>query len=95
MEKKQKKQAELAGRESGYTLTWNDNKGRFICKKNGSKLNNGWSFDSSKRIAYCTGKNGYLYAKIKDGKYYTYTANNKKTIFKSIQKQEKYHHSAT
>lgn len=78
MEKKQKKQAELAGRESGYTLTWNDNKGRFICKKNGSKLNNGWSFDSSKRIAYCTGKNGYLYAKIKDGKYYTYTANNKK-----------------
>lgn len=78
MEKKQKKQAELAGRESGYTLTWNDNKGRFICKKNGSKLNNGWSFDSSKRIAYCTGKNGYLYAKIKDGKYYAYTANNKK-----------------
>lgn len=77
-EKAEKKQAELAGRESGYTLTWNDNKGRFICKKNGSKLNNGWSFDSSKKIAYCTGKNGYLYAKIKDGKYYTYTANNKK-----------------
>lgn len=77
-EKAEKTQAELAGRESGYTLTWNDNKGRFICKKNGSKLNNGWSFDSSKRIAYCTGKNGYLYAKIKDGKYYTYTANNKK-----------------
>lgn len=77
-EKAEKNQAELAGRESGYTLTWNDNKGRFICKKNGSKLNNGWSFDSSKRIAYCTGKNGYLYAKIKDGKYYTYTANNKK-----------------
>lgn len=77
-EKAEKKQAELAGRESDYTLTWNDNKGRFICKKNGSKLNNGWSFDSSKRIAYCTGKNGYLYAKIKDGKYYTYTANNKK-----------------
>lgn len=77
-EKSRKKQAELAGRESGYTLTWNDNKGRFICKKNGSKLNNGWSFDSSKKIAYCTGKNGYLYAKIKDGKYYTYTANNKK-----------------
>lgn len=76
--KSRKKQAELAGRESGYTLTWNDNKGRFICKKNGSKLNNGWSFDSSKKIAYCTGKNGYLYAKIKDGKYYTYTANNKK-----------------
>lgn len=41
-------------------------------------MNNGWSFDSSKKIAYCTGKNGYLYAKIKDGKYYTYTANNKK-----------------
>ena len=77
-EKAENPQAELAGRESGYTLTWNDNKGRFICKKNGSKLNNGWSFDSSKRIAYCTGKNGYLYAKIKDGKYYTYTANNKK-----------------
>lgn len=77
-EKAEKKQAELAGRESGYTMTWNDNKGRFICKKNGSKLNNGWSFDSSKKIAYCTGKNGYLYAKIKDGKYYTYTANNKK-----------------
>ena len=77
-EKAEKKQAELAGRESGYTLTWNDNKGRFICKKNGSKLNNGWSFDSSKKIAYCTEKNGYLYAKIKDGKYYTYTANNKK-----------------
>lgn len=77
-EKAEKKQAELTGRESGYTLTWNDNKGRFICKKNGSKLNNGWSFDSSKKIAYCTGKNGYLYAKIKDGKYYTYTANNKK-----------------
>ena len=77
-EKAEKKQAELAGRESGYTLTWNDNKGLFICKKNGSKLNNGWSFDSSKKIAYCTGKNGYLYAKIKDGKYYTYTANNKK-----------------
>lgn len=77
-EKAEKKQAELAGRESGYTLTWNDNKGRFICKKKGSKLNNGWSFDSSKKIAYCTGKNGYLYAKIKDGKYYTYTANNKK-----------------
>lgn len=77
-EKAEKKQAELAGRESGYTLTWNDNKGRFICKKNGSKLNNGWSFDSSKKIAYCTGKNGYLYAKIIDGKYYTYTANNKK-----------------
>lgn len=77
-EKAEKKQAELAGRESGYTLTWNDNKGRFICKKNGSKLNNGWSFDSSKKIAYCTRKNGYLYAKIKDGKYYTYTANNKK-----------------
>lgn len=77
-EKAEKKQAELAGRESGYTLTWNDNKGRFICKKTGSKLNNGWSFDSSKKIAYCTGKNGYLYAKIKDGKYYTYTANNKK-----------------
>lgn len=77
-EKAESPQAELAGRESGYTLTWNDNKGRFICKKNGSKLNNGWSFDSSKRIAYCTGKNGYLYAKIKDGKYYTYTANNKK-----------------
>lgn len=77
-EKAEKNQAELAGRESGYTLTWNDNKGRFICKKNGSKLNNGWSFDSSKKIAYCTGKNGYLYAKIKDGKYYTYTANNKK-----------------
>ncbi len=77
-EKAEKKQAELAGRESGYTLTWNDNKGRFICKKNGSKLNNGWGFDSSKKIAYCTGKNGYLYAKIKDGKYYTYTANNKK-----------------
>ena len=77
-EKAEKNQAELAGRESGYTRTWNDNKGRFICKKNGSKLNNGWSFDSSKRIAYCTGKNGYLYAKIKDGKYYTYTANNKK-----------------
>lgn len=77
-EKAEKKHAELAGRESGYTLTWNDNKGRFICKKNGSKLNNGWSFDSSKKIAYCTGKNGYLYAKIKDGKYYTYTANNKK-----------------
>ena len=77
-EKAEKKQAELAGRESGYKLTWNDNKGRFICKKNGSKLNNGWSFDSSKKIAYCTGKNGYLYAKIKDGKYYTYTANNKK-----------------
>ncbi len=77
-EKAEKKQAELAGRESGYTLTWNDNKGRFICKKNGSILNNGWSFDSSKKIAYCTGKNGYLYAKIKDGKYYTYTANNKK-----------------
>lgn len=77
-EKAEKTQAELAGRESGYTLTWNDNKGRFICKKNVSKLNNGWSFDSSKRIAYCTGKNGYLYAKIKDGKYYTYTANNKK-----------------
>lgn len=77
-EKAEKKQAELASRESGYTLTWNDNKGRFICKKNGSKLNNGWSFDSSKKIAYCTGKNGYLYAKIKDGKYYTYTANNKK-----------------
>lgn len=77
-EKAEKKQAELAGRESGYTLTWNDNKGRFICKKIGSKLNNGWSFDSSKKIAYCTGKNGYLYAKIKDGKYYTYTANNKK-----------------
>lgn len=85
-EKAEKNQAELAGRESGYTLTWNDNKGRFICKKNGSKLNNGWSFDSSKRIAYCTGKNGYLYAKIKDGKYYTYTANNKKPsskVFKS------------
>lgn len=81
-EKAEKKQAELAGRESGYTLTWNDNKGRFICKKNGSKLNNGWSFDSSKKIAYCTGKNGYLYAKIKDGKYYTYTANNKKTSSK-------------
>lgn len=32
-EKAEKKQAELAGRESGYTLTWNDNKGRFICKK--------------------------------------------------------------
>lgn len=80
--KSRKKQAELAGRESGYTLTWNDNKGRFICKKNGSKLNNGWSFDSSKKIAYCTGKNGYLYAKIKDGKYYTYTANNKKTSSK-------------
>lgn len=77
-EKAENNQAELAGRESGYTLTWNDNKGRFICKKNGSKLNNGWSFDSSKKIAYCTGKNGYLYAKIKDGKYYTYTANNKK-----------------
>lgn len=77
-EKAEKKQAELAGRESDYTLTWNDNKGRFICKKNGSKLNNGWSFDSSKKIAYCTGKNSYLYAKIKDGKYYTYTANNKK-----------------
>lgn len=30
------------------------------------------------RGAYCTRKNGYLYAKIKDGKYYTYTANNKK-----------------
>ena len=30
------------------------------------------------RDAYCTRKNGYLYAKIKDGKYYTYTANNKK-----------------
>lgn len=81
-EKAEKKQAELAGRESGYTLTWNDNKGRFICKKNGSKLNNGWSFDSSKKIAYCTGKNGYLYAKIKDGKYYSYTANNKKTSSK-------------
>lgn len=77
-EKAEKNQAELAGRESDYALTWNDNKGRFICKKNGSKLNNGWSFDSSKRIAYCTGKNGYLYAKIKDGKYYAYTANNKK-----------------
>ena len=25
-EKAEKKQAELAGRESGYTLTWNDNK---------------------------------------------------------------------
>ena len=87
-EKAEKTQAELAGRESGYTLTWNDNKGRFICKKNGSKLNNGWSFDSSKRIAYCTGKNGYLYAKIKDGKYYTYTANNKKPSSKAFKNKK-------
>ena len=37
------------------------------------------------RGAYCTRKNGYLYAKIKDGKYYTYTA----TIKNHLQKYSK------